>query len=443
MTEKEMRRKKENDAARLRRRKHRKKVVFIERVVLIVLAAAVIATGTVLTIRMMPDIKVARQLKAADQYREEKSYEDAIASCEQALSIDSGSVEAYRAMAGVYLEKEDREAAEQVLYRGWETTQDGNLLQEYCVYLLNDAVSDINNGTCSLGTFEKCILALEQDSEGEDVYRLLDACYERISSGDISIDCTQILEDGSCSFVRYISLLDRMIGVYEKTPSEDLGKEIAKYAAWKLPSFTLEVSHLQEYGDFLQRAMEAGGSEELTALYACVEKALWAQELFAPAFSIFESGDFTPIKEFMQSEDYLAVREAFIEETMEYWEGQTYIPVSREKVILTCAEGTYHFRFADFEECPETAGVINIWGTKQQDAGVPRVCISYEPASQNGTYFPHTIYEFVYLYSNVKIGGNFVPQMNYRFETRVETEEGTTSQLIGDWGGEHQWEMEY
>lgn len=87
--------------------------------------------------------------------------------------------------------------------------------------------------------------------------------------------------------------------------------------------------------------------------------------------------------------------------------------------------------------------MINIWGTKQQDAGVPRVCISYEPASQNGTYFPHTIYEFVYLYSNVKIGGNFVPQMNYRFETRVETEEGTTSQLIGDWGGEHQWEMEY
>lgn len=172
MTEKEMRRKKENDAARLRRRKHRKKVVFIERVVLIVLTAAVIATGTVLTIRMMPDIKVARQLKAADQYREEKSYEDAIASCEQALSIDSGSVEAYRAMAGVYLEKEDREAAEQVLYRGWETTQDGNLLQEYCVYLLNDAVSDINNGTCSLGTLEKCILALEQDSEGEDVYRL-------------------------------------------------------------------------------------------------------------------------------------------------------------------------------------------------------------------------------------------------------------------------------
>ena len=137
------------------------------------------------------------------------------------------------------------------------------------------------------------------------------------------------------------------------------------------------------------------------------------------------------------------MREDFIEETMEYWEGQTYIPVSREKVILTCEEGIYHFRFADFEECPETAGVINIWGTKQQDAGVPRVCISYEPASQNGTYFPHTIYEFVYLYSNVKIGGNFVPQMNYRFETRVETEEGTTSQLIGDWGGEHQWEMEY
>ncbi len=77
------------------------------------------------------------------------------------------------------------------------------------------------------------------------------------------------------------------------------------------------------------------------------------------------------------------------------------------------------------------------------DAGIQRRCISYEPACEHGAYYPHTTYEFVYLYSNVKIRGAYVPQMNYRFETRIATEEGTTSELIGDWGGEHEWNMEY
>ena len=87
--------------------------------------------------------------------------------------------------------------------------------------------------------------------------------------------------------------------------------------------------------------------------------------------------------------------------------------------------------------------MIKIWGTKQEDAGVQRICISYEPPCTNGEYYPHTTYEFVYLYSNVKIGGQYVPQMNYRFETRVADPMGTTSQLIGDWGGEHEWTTEY
>ena len=43
------------------------------------------------------------------------------------------------------------------------------------------------------------------------------------------------------------------------------------------------------------------------------------------------------------------------------------------------------------------------------------------------------------LYSNVKINGELVPKMNYRFETRVATKEGTTTQLIGDWGGANEW----
>ena len=130
-------------------------------------------------------------------------------------------------------------------------------------------------------------------------------------------------------------------------------------------------------------------------------------------------------------------------ETMEYWHGKTYIPVSREKITFIQVDDAWCFEFADFDEYPETEGVIKVWAVQQVDAGIQRLCISYEPASENGEYYPHTTYEFVYLYSNVKIRGEYVPQMNYRFETRIATEEGTISELIGDWGGEHEWNMEY
>jgi hypothetical protein len=103
----------------------------------------------------------------------------------------------------------------------------------------------------------------------------------------------------------------------------------------------------------------------------------------------------------------------------------------------------WKFSFADYEEGGGTSDVINIWSVKQEDAGVQRIAISYEPAVEDGEYYPHTVYEFIYLYSNVKINGEYVPQMNYRFETRVETQEGTTTQLIGDWGGEHEWTTEF
>ena len=174
-----------------------------------------------------------------------------------------------------------------------------------------------------------------------------------------------------------------------------------------------------------------------------MQKAQEAQKLFANAFEIFRSGSFEPIKEFMNSEEYLAIRDAFMNGTMEYWKGATYIPVNCDKMKILYADGSYQFAFADFKECGNRSDVINIWTAKQEDAGVQRICISYEPSSENGEYFPHTVYEFIYLYSNVKINGEYVPQMNYRFETRVENPEGTVTELIGDWGGEHEWTTEF
>lgn len=443
MNEKEIKRKRMAEAARERRRKHRKRVVMIERITVALLIVVFIVGGTAIAWNLIPEIKVARRLEAADAYVENQAYDDAIASCEEALKIDSQSIKAYRAMAGVYLNKEDRESAEQVLYQGWETTQDEGLLNEYCVHLLNDAVAEINAQNCTLSTLEKCVQVIEKDQANADGYELLNACYERLFESEESEIFCNLDENGVSGFDSYLAMMNRLLEVYSRNPTEKLKSEIIKYAVPQNGLLWMNVSNAQDYLELLSKAALCGEVEGLDQLKTCLEKAIWAQNIFDTAFMIFESGEFEPVKEFMQSEAYLSIRDQFIDGTMEYWSGQTYIPVSREKMKLINEDGQWSFAFADFDECPETAGVIKIWGAKQEDAGVQRISISYEPASENGEYYPHTTYEFVYLYSNVKIAGEYVPQMNYRFETRTATREGTTSELIGDWGGEHEWTAEY
>lgn len=429
-------------AAREQKRRRRRRKVLMKRIAVAVFLMLAIGGGVVLTIHFMPGIRVARQLEAASNYVETRAYEEAIASCEEALKIDSMSVDAYRAMAGVYLDQKDWSNAEQVLYRGWETTQDEGLLQEYCVHLLNDAVADINAENCSFETLDKSITALEQDTQNADAYKLLDACYVRLLGEESSLFC--YAEDENCYFGQYKQEMERMLGVYAKSPTEELKTEILKYAIPQSGSIELEVSHMEDYRKLLEQVACLEASQELSQMQACLVKAMWVQERFSEAFRIFESGEFERIKDFMQSETYISIRDQFIAGTMEYWDGKTYIPVSRERMhLVRTEEGQWRFSFADFEEYPQTRGVVNVWGAKQEDAGVQRLCISYEPATESGEYYPHKVYEFVYLYSNVKIGNEYVPQMNYRFETRVVTPEGMTSELIGDWGGEHEWMMEY
>lgn len=434
--------------ARIRRRKRRQRIVLIEKIVAAAAVIIVFAAVGVLCVKLVPEIRISRKLSAASAFMEKQDYEDAIASCEEALQIDSSSVQAYNAMAGVYLTKEDNAQAEQVLYKGWETTQDESLLQYYCTVLLNEAVEDINNQKCTLNTMEKCVEVLEENSENEDAFRLLDVCYERLlqdTPEQTGLFCSDFsgAQEESCGYEQYQDLMLRMMKVYEASPSEELKAEIIKFAVPDTAEMLLEVKHLQDYCDLLVKAAQVESSEKLEQLIACMEKAVQVQDYFSQAFAVFESGDFAPVREFMNSSEYIAIRDEFIAGTMEYWKGETYIPVSREMMKIINEDGSFQFSFLDFEENPDTDGVISVWGTKQEDAGVQRICISYEPASENGEYYPHTTYEFIYLYSNVKIGGQYVPQMNYRFETRVATHEGTTTQLIGDWGGEHEWTTDF
>ena len=74
--------------------------------------------------------------------------------------------------------------------------------------------------------------------------------------------------------------------------------------------------------------------------------------------------------------------------------------------------------------------------------GVQRSVIIYRPAA-GADGASSTEYTMQYLYSNVKINGKYVPQMNYRLDTKVTTAEGVTTNAIGDWGGENEWEIDY
>lgn len=445
MDNKELRRMNQRDEARERRRKKRRRVVLIEKISVAVICLGVVAGAGVLIYNLLPGIQVARQLEEANAYIETEDYDDAIASCQEALKIDSSSIQAYRAMAGAYLTKEDATSAEQILYQGWETTQDESLLQYYCTVLLNEAVADINGNNCTLETLDKCVSALEKDPDNADAFTLLDACYDRLFAADSSEQgfLCNIESEGSCEFESYQNVMLRLLLVYESNPTEELKAEVFKFAVPGNDVIWLDIEHLQDYQNLLSRILEAGENDAVKELAACTDKAIAMQDFFGEAFTIFESGDFAPIKEFMNKEEYISIRDEFMNGTMEYWSGETYIPVSREKMKFVNEDGSWKFAFADYEECENTSDVINIWSAKQEDAGVQRVCISYEPAAENGEYFPHTTYEFIYLYSNVKIDGEYVPQMNYRFETRVETHDGTTTQLIGDWGGPHEWTTEF
>ena len=101
-------------------------------------------------------------------------------------------------------------------------------------------------------------------------------------------------------------------------------------------------------------------------------------------------------------------------------------------------DGKITFSFLGSKDYDASRGIITVWGSKQADDGIQRSVISYEPADEEGVE-----YTIQYLYSNVKIDGAYVPQMNYRFDTKITTEEGTTTNAVGDWGGEHEFQIDY
>lgn len=431
---------------RERRRRVRRRIVLLQRIFAVILVLAT-AGGCFALIWNLPALKLDRELKAGEEYTQEEAFDEAIAYYEEALKIDSTSVKAYRYMANAYFSKEDSQQATKVLLEGWQNTQDEGLLKYYCTTILNEAVAEINDGACTLETVRKILSALEMDENNTDALELMNTAYERVILGFQEKNDTDFFYDvngqEACQFLLYQQIMDKLFDIYGTSSSEDVKNIIFRYALIDVPELKISRTHAEAYRSLLEKVSALGENEAVNRLLSCLNKEESVQSVFADIFASFDAGNYEAAKDFVVSEDYTQIRDAFINGTMEYWSGETYIPVSRETLILKQTDGTWTFRFPEFEDDETTAGIITVWGNKMTDEGIQRSCIAYEPAKEGESYFPHTQYVISYMYSNVQKENSFEAEMNYHFETRTWTEEGMTTDMIGDWGGPYQWEKTY
>lgn len=418
-----------------KKRKSRRRIVMIQKIMIFILVIGVIGGGSFAIIWNLPKIKLNRQLDAGEAYTQEAAYNEAIVAYENALELDTACVKAYRGMAEAYLATEDTEQAKQTLFTGWEMTQDESLLQYYCTLILNEAVAEINDDKVDWKTADKIIHVMEQNIMNEEAVELMATVYERIM---------QELEEGATlDFSEYAQVVEQLQTLYQKNGSKKVGAVISQYAMLNLPELQISVAQVDTYLKILEYGNAIEQTPERNELIACLQKEKEMQEMFAGIFEAFDAGNFEAAKEFIITEEYTKLRDDFINGSMKYWAGTTYIPLSRETVFLKKTEESWTFEFPDFKENENTAGVITVWGADMTDNGVQRSVIAYEPPMENGLYYPHMEYVISYVYSNVQKANAFEYEMNYHFETRTWTEEGMTTEIIGDWGGPYQWEKTY
>lgn len=435
------------DAERLRRMAERRKKVRIQKIIMAVSAVIIVAAvigGVVFT---RPSVRLSRALNSGDKYAQEEDYENAQSAYESALQTDASSVQAYRRMADNYLAQGKDVEAQQILYEGWEQTKDEDLLHYYCVELHNEAVEEVNQGNGTFATVDKFIQVLELEADNEDTMTALLACYDHLFQVvDEETVCRQFFDEDTsqdvCEYKEYEQLLRRMLAVYEESPSDVLKDVIARYALIDMPYVWISILHLDAYTVLLEDINKIVKDSEITETLACLARAAEVEEYFDTAFAEFETGDFAYARALVTEESYQQIRDDFIEGDSGYWEGSVYIPVNKEHLVLHREDDGIRFFFPDGEDYENQSGIIKIWGTKQEDDGVQRSVISYEPVPEEGVD-SHIEYTVQYLYSNVKINGVYVPQMNYRFDTKVTTEDGINTKAIGDWGGDYEWEIDY
>lgn len=436
----------DRDAERARRRERRYRQVRMYKICILAVTILIVCLVAGAFVWNIPSLKLSRKMTAGDKYTAGGDYEMAQKSYEEALKIDSGMVEAYRCLAQNHDEQNDSAAAKEILYSGWENTQDESLLKYYCTIILNEAVAQINEKRCSLESVDKCIQVLQLIPDNEDALSLLETCYERLYTGsdeDNKFDGFMSGSDSDSSqYKDYENELRAMLKLYKDTKSKEIGNLLTQYAIIDTEYVYLDVDYLTDYDKLLEDINAAAPDKNVEELANCLADAIKTQEDFADIFTEFSQGNYESAKEFIVGDTYVQLRDSFINGDNKYWEGASAIPINQEKMAIHKTDEGFKFFWLKFDDYDDLQGVITVWGSRQLDDGVQRTTISYEPAGKNGEYYPHMEYVISYEYSNVLENGTDV-KMNYRFNTITTTEEGTETEAVGDWGGEHEWRTSY
>lgn len=416
-----------------RKRRQRRRRIVTAAAAAVVVAAA----GSTILYWNLPGTRADRKLNRAMDLMTEMDYVQAEEVYTQALSIDENSVRAYRGLADDYLAQgRDKEALD-ILKKGYEVTGSEVLLQNYSATVLNRVVERVNEGSADLSDIESCLDVLEADPSRKEAVSLLETCAGRVlGDGEKSLVLLERSE-GDDSFDRYCGILERLFSLTE----QDLGTflpVLEQYAVIQAPAVYLSLSNADEYREILNRAQQLG-VEEAAGILACLDKQEEVSAYFAPMFEDFEAQNFEAAKDFITDDAYVQIRDAFISDTMEYWYGGTYIPVTKEAIVFLQTEKGWMFSFVEDDSLAAPTGTIRVLGQKMEDLGVQRSSIEYVPSYDPQQYYPHTEYEIVYW--NTMVSGiatdntNVVSRMNYRFAEKIYTAQGMEANMIYDWGG--------
>ena len=431
-------------ALRHKKRRHKNRYD-MKKVGLLVASTAILVVAGYFVYSHLPFVKVNKAIAAGDRYTENADYDSAIESYTKAIDIDSKSVKAYSNLAGAYLSIGDPENAKNTLYTGWENTDNEGLLDNYHIIILNEAVASMNDEKADLNTVKSILSVLTDDNDNEQALSLLEAASERCFENTYGNDVNALFRSDDLTFSDYDEMVREMLSVYEEAPSDALKSAILSFVTPNISSFTLNLDDVDDYNKMIQLVTDKlGTTDEVESFKACLDNSQEVLSVFTDIFNQLDVGNVDELRNFVVSDEYIALRDVFLNKEETLLENTTYVPISREAIVLDYNDGSWTYRFLDFDENPSTSGVITLWANFFEDDGVQRASVSYEPAAIGGSLYPHTQYSVTYLYSYITSGNSTkVAKMNYRLDTLITYDDGSTDEtIVGDWGGANEWVMD-
>lgn len=422
--------------------KRRRRRGRLNRSVIIGSAALVVITAAATAVYWnLPNTKLGRKLDEAAEYLAASQYAQAQEAYEEALALDETSELAYRGLADDYLAQDMQTEAEEILHEGYEVTGSEVLLQNYRATVLNDVVETINEGSADFSTVGRCLDILEETPSDEDAQKLLLTLAERVINTEEGFRLLLEELDGSCAGAADYELVLNRLFTLVQTDSSTFLPILKTYLMPEEDVYYLSLSNRDMYYALLERASSLGLSEADEVL-VCLDKQDEISNYFSPMFRDFEEENYKAAKEFIVTDEYQMIRDAFIEGKMEYWKSNAYVPVTEEAIMLEPAEEGWLFSFVEDDTIANPTGTIRILAVTMKDLGVQRSSIEYVPAYDPANYYPHTEYEIVYW--NTMVSGiatdntNVVSRMNYRFAEKIYGETRMEANMIYDWGGKNE-----